>query len=226
MTFGHGERLLVTFIMPIAGLILFSSTPIISTGKISRIDFFTPSVLAIAMISTAMVNLSIATGFERSWLVLKRLRSTPLSSMTLIVAKLVSVLIIEFLQVVTLVIIALGLGWHLNGNLGLAILVGLAGTTAFAGIGLAMAGTMRAEMVLAFVNGIYLVLIGISGIMFPLVDMGSFAKIARLLPSTALADALRGALTTNGNVPLEAAIVLIVWAIAAPGVAIALFRFE
>lgn len=226
MTLEQGERLLLTFIIPILGLILFSEVPIVSTGGVPRVDFYAPGVLALAVLSTAMVNLGIATGFERSWGVLKRLGATPLRASTLLAAKLVAVLAVEVVQVVVLGAIAAGLGWrpHLAALVGVA--AGLLGTAAFAGLGFLMAGTLRAEATLALANALYVVLLGISGIMFPLAKLGAFADFTRLLPSTALAVALHHLVGTGTGAPLEAWIVLAVWAVAAPLLAARAFRFS
>ncbi len=56
--------------------------------------------------SSAMVALAIATGFERSWLVLKRLGATPLRRGELIAAKSLAVLAILAVQVVAVLAVA------------------------------------------------------------------------------------------------------------------------
>lgn len=225
MTLEQGERLLLTFIIPILGLILFSQTSIVSTGTSSRVEFFAPSALALAVMSTAMVNLAVATGFERSWGVLKRLGTTPLSPVALLAAKAVAVIVVEVVQTVVLLGIAFGLGWRPHAGAGAAVAAALLATMAFAGLGFLMAGTLRAEATLAVANGLYVVFLGISGIMFPLSRLGGFADLARLLPSTALADALHPALGTGQGVPAEAWIVLAAWAVIAPALAAWRFRF-
>ena len=226
MTLEQGERLLLTFIIPILGLVLFSETTIISPGTPSRVDFFAPSALALAVMSTAMVNLAVATGFERSWLVLKRLGSTPLSPGALLAAKAAAVLVVEIVQAIVLVAIAFGLGWRPHASAGLACAAVILATIGFAGIGFLLAGTLRAEATLAIANGLYVLLLGISGIMFPLSRLGAFAGFSRILPATALADALHPTLGTGGGIPAEAWIVLAAWAVAAPALAAWRFRFS
>ena len=226
MTLEQGERLLVTFVIPILGLVLFSSVPIVSTGTAHRVDFFAPGVLGLAVISTAMVNIGISTGFERGWGVLKRLGATPLRSSTLLAAKILAVLAVEVVQVVVIGAIAAGLGWRPHGSAWLAVGAELLATAAFAGIGFLLAGTLRAEVTLALANGLYVVMLGISGIMFPLAKLGGFAAFARLLPSAALTDVLHPALSGGAGVPVEGWLVLAAWAVAAPVLAAATFRFE
>jgi formyl-CoA transferase len=72
-------------------------------------------------------------------------------------------------------------------------------TAAFAGIGLTMAGALRAEVTLAAANGLYLVLLLLGGMVFPLSHLpGGLADVARALPSAALSGALHSSLTGGG----------------------------
>ena len=53
-----------------------------------------------------------------------------------------------------------------------------------------MAGALRAEVTLAVANGVYVILLLIGGVLFPLHELGAMASFARLLPTAALSDAL------------------------------------
>jgi len=226
MTLQRGETLLVTIGIPAFLLVFFSEVHVLPTGERHPIDFLAPGVLALAVMSTAMVSLGIATGFERSYGVLKRLGSTPLGRPRLLGAKIVSVLAVEVVQVAVLVGIAALLGWRPHASAGLAVVVELLGTVAFAGIGLAMAGALRAELNLALANGVYVVLLLIGGIVFPVSKLGGFAAVARLLPAAALSTALLSSLGHGVAVPEESWVVLAAWAVVAPGVAAFTFRWE
>jgi hypothetical protein len=62
---------------------------------------------------------------------------------------------------------------------------------------------------------------------FPLAELPTgLRSVARSLPSTALTDAARGALTAGADVPARVWPVLAVWAVTAVAAAIALFRWE
>lgn len=226
MTLERGENLLVTIGIPAFLLVFFSLVHVLPTGSTHPVDFLAPGVLALAVMSTAMVSLGIATGFERSYGVLKRLGATPLGRWRLVAAKVVSVVAVEVLQVVLLTALALGLGWRPHLSAGLAVPAELLGTVAFAGIGLLLAGTLRAEVTLALANAVYIVLLLIGGVVFPLGKLGGFAAFARLLPAAALSDALHQTLGHSAAPPPEAWAVLIVWAIAAPLAAARSFSFE
>src|SRR5689334_14950967 len=158
LTLRRGESVLITLIVPVVLLIFFASLNIIpaSTGK--AVDFLLPGMLALAVMATGMVSLGIATAYERYYGVLKRLGGSPLPRGGLITAKILSVLVLEALQIALLVGVAAGVyGWRPQGAPGITILGLVVGTAAFAGLGLAMAGGLRAETTLAGANGLYLI---------------------------------------------------------------------
>ncbi|HEX3947251.1 MAG TPA: hypothetical protein VHW47_06075, partial [Acidimicrobiales bacterium] len=67
MTLRRGETLLLTVGIPVVFLVFFSNVHVVATGSASPVDFFAPGILALAVMSTAMVSLGIATGFERGY---------------------------------------------------------------------------------------------------------------------------------------------------------------
>lgn len=228
MTLRRGESLLLTLGIPVALLVFFSLVDVLPTTTQKPVQFLGPGVLALAVMSAAMVGLAIATSFERQYGVLKRIGTTPLGQTRLLVAKIIAIVVVEFVQFAVLLPVGLALGWRPPlGGLPGAVAAVLLGTSAFAGLGLAMAGALRAEVVLAAANGLYVLLLLVSGMMIPLAKLpGVLQSVARALPSSALADVLRGLLTEGGHAPSRAWIVLTLWAVAGPVVAIRLFRWE
>jgi ABC-2 type transport system permease protein len=226
----NGENLLVTIAIPVGLLAFFATVDVLDLGP-DRVGFLLPGMLAVAAMGSAMVSLAISTGFERSYLVLKRLGATPLTRLELITAKTIAVVVILALQVAVLVLTASLLGWTIQpanaGRAVLLIVVALAlGTAAFAGIGMAMAGRLRALTTLALINGLFVVLLLVSGVLVPLASLpGPLAGVARVLPSGALAQTLRAALAGHGQLA-GSMLVLAAWAVAAPLVAAAVFRWE
>ena len=103
LTLRRGESLLVTLVIPLGILVFFTEVDAVNTDLADPVDFLVPGVLALAVMSTAMVSLGIATGFERRYGVLKRLGSTPLSRGGLLAAKTANVLVIEVVQAVVIV---------------------------------------------------------------------------------------------------------------------------
>jgi ABC-2 type transport system permease protein len=220
----NGESLLLTLAIPLVLLTFFASVDVLPIDG-EPIDFLAPGVLALAVLSTALVNLAIGVGFEREYGVLKRLGATPLGRPRLLAAKTIAVLAVEAVQVAVLWPAAVALGWHPDPEPAFLVAVAL-GTVACAGLGLCLAGSLRALVTLAAANGLYLVLLLLSGMVIPLDELPAAARaVARALPSGALAEAVRGTLT-SADTPGRAWVVLGGWALAGPLLAARLFRWE
>jgi len=226
----NGEQLLLTLIIPVLLLTAFSLDDLVKEGTKHPVNFLVPGMIALAVLSTAFTSQAIATGFERRYGVLKRLGSTPLSRSGLIGAKTVTVIGVELAQTVILIGVGFALGWNPNARpaapIWVALLV-LAGTAAFSGLALLLAGTLRAEATLAVANLVYLVLLGVGGIIFPLTKFPASARpVLTLLPSGALSDGLHKVLQYGSGLPLRDLAVLAVWAVVTIALAARLFRWE
>ncbi len=228
LTLRRPESLLVTLAIPIGILVFFAKVDAANTSLDDPVDFLVPGVLSLAVMSTAMVSLGVATGYERRYGVLKRLGSTPLSRTGLVAAKTLNVLAIEAAQAVIIVAVGLALGWEPDAA-GILPAVGLllVGTIAFAGLGLLLAGTLRAEANLAVANGLFLALLFFGGMAYPLDRLPrALQVVAELLPAAALAESVRDVLTPGAGFPAGSVVVLLAWAIAAPLAAVRWFRWE
>ncbi len=227
MLLRNGEQLLLTVVIPTLLLVLFSVVDIIDTGEGKAVDFLAPGVLALAVMSTAFTGQAIATGFERRYGVLKRLGASPLPRWGLMAAKTLSVLVTEVLQVALLTAIALALGWSPHGNPFSVLLLLLLGTAAFSGLGLLMAGTLKAEVTLAAANLVFLLLLMGGGVIVPLDKFpGAVQSVLGLLPVSALSDGLRDVLRHGAGMPWADLGILAVWAVLGLGAAAKFFRWE
>ena len=229
LTARRAENLLAMLAIPVAVLVFFASLGI-PAGVPDAVAFLLPGVLALAIVASGLVNLGIATAYERHYGVLKRLGGSPLTRGQLIVAKVVAVLVFVAVQVVLLIAVATAfLGWSPPGAVhgGLLVLGILLGTAAFAGLGLLLAGTLRAEATLAVANALFLATLLLGGIVQPLDQLpGPVATIAALLPGAALAETLRIALGSSQAGSLTPLPVLAVWAVTLPVAAARTFRWE
>ncbi|MEW1775680.1 ABC transporter permease [Streptomyces sp. NPDC086777] len=226
MLLRNGEQLLLTVVIPTLLLVLFSSADIVDTGSGKSVDFLAPGILALAVMSTAFTGQAIATGFERRYGVLKRLASSPLPRWGLMTAKTASVLVTEVLQVILLTVIALALGWSPHGNPLTVLLLLVLGTAAFSGLGLLMAGTLKAEATLAAANLVFLLLLVGGGVIVPLDKFGGAQHVLGLLPVSALSDGLRDVLQHGAGTPWGDLGILAVWAVVALAAAGRFFRWE
>jgi ABC-2 type transport system permease protein len=227
----NGEQLLLVLIIPLLLLAAFSLEPLVNFGAgLSRVDFLTPGIIALAVMSTAFTSQAIATGFERRYGVLKRLGATPLSRVGLIAAKTATVIAVELLQGVLIIAVGLAIGWRPDASpaaIGVAPLLVVLGTAAFSGLALLMAGTLRAEATLAGANLVYIVLLGVGGVVFPLTKFPASARSAlELLPTGALSTGLRDVMQQHTVFPVGNTVTLAVWAVVAITLAARLFRWE
>jgi ABC-2 type transport system permease protein len=221
LTLRRGENLLAMVGIPAAALVFFA-------GIRRDLDPLLASTLALSMVASGLVNLGIATAYERGHGVLKRLGGAPLGRSGLLAAKLAIVVAIAIVQVVALVALAAVLGWRptaLTSWLGVAAAT-IVGITAFAGIGLFLAGSFRPEAALVVANGLFLVAILLGGILVPTADLPQpLPTIAGLLPFGALTDAFAGAIA--GTTSFVAPVVLVAaWAVVAFAAAAGTFRWE
>ncbi|MFE7315107.1 ABC transporter permease [Streptomyces sp. NPDC057555] len=227
MLLRNGEQLLLTVVIPTLLLVLFSAVRIVDTGAGEPVDFLTPGILGLAVMSTAFTGQAIATGFERRYGVLKRLAASPLPRWGLMTAKTCAVLVTEVFQIVLLTAVALALGWSPHGNPLAVVLLLLLGTAAFSGLGLLMAGTLKAEATLAGANLVFLLLLVGGGVIVPLTKFPAAAQqVLQFLPISALSDGLRAVLQHGAGMPWGDLGILAVWAVLGLGAAAKFFRWE
>ena len=228
LTLRRGENILITLIVPVILLIFFTSLNIATVVNGHAVNFLLPGILALAVMAAGMVNLGIATAYERYYGALKRLGASPLSRSGLIIAKVISILVLEVVQVILVVGVAVTLyGWQPAGSPLLAILVMALGTVTFAAIGLAMAGALRAEITLAGANALFLLFVLLGGGILPLSHLPApVAALAQFLPAAAFTQALQATMSNGTAFPGFALVVLAVWAVAVLVIAIRTFQWE
>jgi ABC-2 type transport system permease protein len=225
LTLRRGENLLAMVGLPVAALALFGTLGV-AGGR--SLETLVPSVLALALVASGLVNLAIATGFERSYGVLKRLGGSPLGRDGLIAAKVVVVGVIAVLQVVALVALAVAIGWRPASEASV-LLVGLAlvvGSATFSSLGLLIAGTLRAEATLVLANVLFLVALLLGGVLVPLEQLpGPLATLALVSPVGALADAFLSAVGGGAGYLASLGIVA-AWGVVAAVLTIRTFRWD
>lgn len=222
----RGESLVVTMLLPAAVLLFFGAVDVLPVET----DRLVPASMAIAIVATGLVSLGIATAYDRHYGVLKRLGRSPLPRWGVAVAKSAAVLVTVTAQVALLLVIAVAvLGWRPAPGANVAVVVAAValGTISFAGLGLTLAGTLRAETTLAVANGLFVALLLAGGLLIPAgVLPPPLGSLAALLPSGALAAALAAGLGAPGVDPTAPLALLAPWGVAFAGVAVRSFRVE
>jgi ABC-2 type transport system permease protein len=223
----NGEQLLLAVVIPVIVLVggVYGADRLDLGLSHAPVDVFTPGVLALAVMSTSFTSLAIATGFERRYGVIKRLGSSPLPRSGLLAGKVLGLLLVEALQLVVLGGVGFALGWDpAPGWIG-AFLAVVAGTAAFASLGLFLAGVLRAEATLAAANLVYLLLLAGGAVVLPASVYGGASTWVTWLPSGALGDAMRTALI-DGAVAWGDLAVLVGWALLGTFLTARTFRWE
>jgi ABC-2 type transport system permease protein len=223
----NGEQLLLAVVIPVIVLVggVSGAHHIGIHFTHPAVDVFTPGVLALAVMSTSFTSLAIATGFERRYGVIKRLGASPLPRSGLLAGKVCALLLVELLQVVVIGVVGALLGWDPRAGVLGAVLAFVLGTAAFAGLGLLLAGVLRAEATLAAANLVYLLLLAGGAVVLPGSSYGAFGHVTAFLPSGALGDALRQALV-DGTTAWGALTVLLVWTAIGATLTARTFRWE
>lgn len=228
----RSENVLVMLVIPVAVLLFFGGTSILTFNGYPAATLV-PGTIALGIIAAGLVNLGIATAYERHYGVLKRLGGAPLPRWGFVAAKLGAVLVIEAGQVALIVLVGMvAFGWAPGAGWSpLTFVIALVlGTVTFVSLGLLLAGSLRAEAVLALANGLFLGFLMLGGIILPVAQLPELLQpVAALLPSAALADLLRFSLDPVfgffGREP-GSLVVLTTWAILATALAIRRFRWD
>lgn len=223
----NGESLIVTLGIPLGLLVFFSVVDVLPTDG-DPVAFLVPGVLAISAMATGLVAVAIQTGFERKYGVLKRLGTTPLTRAGFVVAKALAMVVLLCGQVVAVLAVAvLGLGWQPGGSVVVAVVATLLGGFTFSALGLWMAGALKAELTLALSNALFLVLLLVSGLAFdPAALPAPIAAAGSLLPSGALGNVTRAALSSPSTVDGAGLLVVVAWGLVATVGAVRSFRWD
>lgn len=224
----NGEQLLLTLVIPVALLLGLALTDLLpgAYGE-DRTAQALASVLTVSIISTAFTSLAIATAFERRSGALRFLGTTPLTRPELLAGKALATGLVLVLSAVLVILCAIVIGWRPQAGLVWAAVPAVVGTACFAAWGLALAGLLRAEAVLAVANGLFLALIVFGGVIVPAASLpGPLAAVVPLLPSGALAAQFEAAIVAGQAPSVGSLVVLIAWLAGGSLLAARTFRFS
>jgi ABC-2 type transport system permease protein len=224
LTARRGENLLAMVVLPAVALVAFGT---LVPGD-RETNALLAATLALAIVASGLVNLGIATAYERGYGVLKRLGGAPLGRSGLLAAKLAIVALIAAAQVVALVVLAgVALGWRPGADASIAAvaLTTVVGAAAFAAMGLFLAGALRPEATLVAANGLFFLALLVGGLLVPLDALGPpWQTVAELLPFGAMTGAFDAALGAGGEL-LRHLVVVAGWGLAASVATIRTFRW-
>jgi ABC-2 type transport system permease protein len=217
----HPEQAFLTLFVPVVLLVGLTWVRVVPLPE-PRIGSVAPSILVLAVISTAFTSQAIALGFDRRYGVIARLAATAIPRWLLITGRLTAMLGVVAVQLVVLCAFATLLGWRPDpSGVGWALLLLGLGSAAFGSLGLLLGGSVRAELTLAIANIVWFVLLFVGGILIPLDDLPALiATVGAYLPSGVLSLALHSALNTGRAPAPQHVAVLLGWTTAACALAI------
>ncbi len=225
----NGEQVLLTLVIPIGLLLALVWTDLVPAADSTAdpVAAALATVLAVTIISSGFTSLAIATAFERRSGALRFLGTTPLRRIELLGGKLLATCAVTGIASIAVVLVAVAVGWRPAPGAAWALPVIVLGLACFAAWGMALAGLLRAEAVLAVANGLFLVLVLFGGVVVPAAALpGPVAAVTSVLPSGALAEALRAALVTGAPPGIGSVLVLLGWAVVGALLAGRTFRWS
>jgi ABC-2 type transport system permease protein len=195
------------------------------------IDFLVPGLLGMNLMGTGMWGMGFTIANARMKKLLKRLIATPMRKSDYLIAQFLSRLVFLVIEIVTVVGFAwIAFGVRVHGSWLLFALICLLGGMAFASIGLLVASRARTlEAVSGLMNLTMMPMWLCSGVFFSYERFPDAAKpFIRVLPLTALNDALRGVMNDALTLPQVAPqlINLALWTIVTYVIGLKIFRWQ
>lgn len=222
----NGEQILLLIVIPLIVLFTLTRTAVIGGEQWSVPQALSVS-LSISIIAAGFTSLAISTAFERRSGTLLAMGVTPLTRIELVLGKGISIFLLAAVSAVVLASASIILGWRPELLALTALPIMLLGILSVSGIAFLLAGTCRAELVLALANGIFVIAMIFGGIIFQFEGFLQF--VTNLFPPAAIYELLTGAIggaretVDSYLLPL---LVLSIWAVAGNLIAARLFRWR
>jgi ABC-2 type transport system permease protein len=201
------------FVLP---LLFLAGGGAILSGSQRDLDRLLPAIAAMSVMSTTFTALAYNVVFLRERGVLKRIRGTPLPTLSYFGGVAANAVTNTALQIAIVVLagrLLFGVGWP--PHVATLVLFVLAGVVCFAALGVAFAHAIpNFESTAAYVNAVFLPIVFVSFYVFDSSGAPGFLKtITDALPLKPLIEALSGAMVAGAHAPndLDALAVIALW---------------
>jgi ABC-2 type transport system permease protein len=199
-------------------LLFLAAGGVILHGKQHDLNLLVPAIAGMSVMSTTFTALAYNIVFLRERGVLKRIRGTPLPTISYFGGVAANAVTNTVLQIAIITLagrLLFGIGWPLNWT-ELIVFV-LAGVVCFAALGVAFAHVIpNFESTAAYVNAIFLPVVFVSFYVFDSKSAPAFVRnIAEALPLKPLIDGVSGAMVTGKGLGdnLSALAVIALWGV-------------
>ena len=210
----NSEQILLLVLIPIVILIVLTKTTIIG-GDTTELALALATVLTVSTFAAGFTSLAIATAFERRSETLVFLGTTSLTRVEVVLAKSLGSFLLAIFAGLFTFAAAMILGWTptpLTLLIPLWILLGVFSVSGFAYL---LAGTLRAEAVLAIANGIFVIVLMFGGVIFTFGT--SITNVLEFFPPLALKNLIQFSVTDGSEISginvIKAMSILTVWGV-------------
>jgi ABC-2 type transport system permease protein len=173
-------------------------------GNFSYFDFVAPGIMAMTIMMSVMTGLPAAISHERELGTLDGMMVAPINRLSVILGKTLAQMTRGILQGVLILVLSMVLfGVTVHGSILLVFALLLLGVFSFVGLGVVLTSFAKdQETAVMMMTTIMFPMMFLSGVFFPLEQMPWFMQgIAKFLPLTYVADALRKVMVLGATIP-------------------------
>jgi ABC-2 type transport system permease protein len=198
-------------------------------GNPSYFNFIAPGIMMLTVMMSVMTGLPVAISQEKEVGTMDGMMVAPINRLSIILGKSLGQTARGLLQGVIIMALAVGLfGVVIHGSLLLVFALLLLGVFSFVGLGIVMTSFAKdQETAQMMMMTLMFPMMFLSGVMFPIQQMPWYMQdIAKFLPLTYAADALRKVMTLGAGMPAISTDLIILIAFGAVMIAIAVPLFR
>jgi ABC-2 type transport system permease protein len=198
-------------------------------GNFSYFDFVAPGIMAMTVMMSVMTGLPAAISHERELGTLDGMMVAPINRLSVILGKTLAQMTRGILQGVLILVLSMVLfGVTVHGSILLVFALLLLGVFSFVGLGVVLTSFAKdQETAVMMMTTIMFPMMFLSGVFFPLEQMPWFMQgIAKFLPLTYVADALRKVMVLGASIPeiTPELSILIVFGVVMIAIAVPVFK--
>jgi ABC-2 type transport system permease protein len=191
--------------------------------------FVAPGIMAMTVMMSVMTGLPAAISHERELGTLDGMMVAPINRLSVILGKTIAQMVRGILQGILILVLAMVLfGVTVHGNILLVFGLLLLGVFSFVGLGVVLTSFAKdQETAVMMMTTIMFPMMFLSGVFFPLEQMPWFMQsIAKFLPLTYVADALRKVMILGAEIPelTTQLSVLIIFGVVMIAIAVPVFK--
>ncbi len=222
----NSEQALLLVIIPVLILFVMTKTTIIG-GESTPTGLAVATVLTVSTFAAGFTSLAIATAFERRSDTLVFLGTTSLTRIEVVLAKSASSFLLAIFAGAFTLVAGLLMGWTpTTGALLVPIWIAL-GVFSVSGFAYLLAGTVRAEAVLAIANAVFVFVLMFGGVFFTF--SSAVTRLLAFFPPLALKQILVASVNASvaGDVNvIQAILVLVGWGVVGHVLASRFFKWR